>query len=65
MVEGAAERDAAPAATWPCRISGAQPGELPAAVWAFVYFFALLAAYYVLRPIRDEMAIQVGQAGQA
>ena len=63
MAEGAAERGAAPAAaTWLCRISGAQPGELPAVLWAFVYFFALLAAYYVLRPIRDEMAIQVGQA---
>ncbi|MBS0320177.1 MAG: MFS transporter [Proteobacteria bacterium] len=33
-----------------------------AAGWAFVYFFALLAGYYVLRPIRDELAIQGGQA---
>ncbi len=33
-----------------------------AAVWAFVYFFALLAGYYVLRPIRDELAIQGGPA---
>jgi AAA family ATP:ADP antiporter len=39
----------------------ALPHELPAALWSFVYFFALLAGYYVLRPIRDEMAIQVGQ----
>lgn len=43
-----------------CRVSRALPDELPAALWAFVYFFALLAAYYVLRPLRDEMAIQVG-----
>jgi len=42
------------------RLSGARPPELAAALWAFVYFFALLAAYYVLRPIRDEMAMQVG-----
>lgn len=44
------------------RLTGAQPQELAAALWSFTYFFALLAAYYVLRPIRDEMAIQVGQA---
>lgn len=44
------------------RLTGAEPHELAAALWSFVYFFALLAAYYVLRPIRDEMAIQVGQA---
>ncbi len=51
-----------PAAARLRRLSGAAPGELGAALWAFVYFFALMAAYYVLRPIRDEMAMQVGQA---
>jgi AAA family ATP:ADP antiporter len=44
------------------RLTGAAPDERAAALWSFVYFFALLAGYYVLRPIRDEMAIQVGQA---
>ena len=44
------------------RVTRARADELPASLWAFVYFFALLGAYYVLRPIRDEMAIQVGQA---
>src|SRR4029077_19194149 len=43
------------------RLTRARPRELAASLWAFVYFFALLAGYYVLRPIRDEMAIQVGQ----
>jgi AAA family ATP:ADP antiporter len=38
----------------------AKPEELAAARWAFVYFFALLAGYYVLRPIRDEIAMEVG-----
>jgi AAA family ATP:ADP antiporter len=47
---------------WLAKLTRAEPHELAAALWAFVYFFALLAAYYVLRPIRDEMAIQVGQA---
>ena len=43
------------------RLTRARPQELAASLWAFVYFFALLAGYYVLRPIRDEMAIQGGQ----
>jgi ATP:ADP antiporter, AAA family len=43
------------------RLTRASPHELAASLWSFVYFFALLAGYYVLRPIRDEMAIQAGQ----
>lgn len=42
------------------RLSGAKADEVVAALWSFLYFFALLAGYYVLRPIRDEMAMQVG-----
>ncbi|MEO8153983.1 MAG: MFS transporter [Rhizobacter sp.] len=38
----------------------ATPQELAAVLWSFVYFFALLAGYYVLRPIRDEMGLQLG-----
>jgi AAA family ATP:ADP antiporter len=34
-----------------------QPAERPAVFWAFLYFFAVLAGYYVLRPLRDEMGI--------
>ena len=34
--------------------------EWPAFLWSFAYFFFLLCAYYVLRPVRDEMAIQGG-----
>ncbi len=40
----------------------AERHELPALGWAFAYFFLLLAAYYVLRPVRDAMAVQVGSA---
>ena len=43
------------------RFSGAHAAELAASLWSFLCFFSLLAGYYVLRPIRDEMAIQVGQ----
>ncbi len=45
------------------RLLGAEPHELPALGWAFAYFFLLLAAYYVLRPVRDALAVQSG-AGQ-
>jgi AAA family ATP:ADP antiporter len=38
----------------------AAPHELPALAWSFAYFFCLLCGYYVLRPIRDEMAVQAG-----
>jgi AAA family ATP:ADP antiporter len=44
------------------RLLRAEPHELPALAWAFAYFFLLLAAYYVLRPVRDAMAVQVGSA---
>ena len=29
-------------------------------LWSFAYFFCLLAAYYILRPLRDEMGIAGG-----
>lgn len=29
-------------------------------LWAFLYFFCLLCGYYMLRPVRDEMAIEGG-----
>jgi AAA family ATP:ADP antiporter len=37
-----------------------RPGEAPAALWAFTYFFLLLGGYYILRPIREEMGIRGG-----
>ena len=43
-----------------CRALRAEPRELAALAWSFAYFFVLLAAYYVLRPVRDEMAVQAG-----
>jgi len=35
-------------------------GEAVALGWAFVYFFALVGSFYVLRPIREEMGIRGG-----
>src|SRR3974377_833251 len=34
--------------------------ERTAALWSFAYFFTLLAGYYLLRPLRDEMGIAGG-----
>lgn len=38
----------------------ASAGERVAALWSFAYFFVLLASYYVLRPLRDQMGIAGG-----
>lgn len=38
----------------------ATPAERVVALWAFGYFFTLLAGYYVLRPLRDQMGIAGG-----
>ncbi len=46
--------------SWLSRWSKATPEEVPALLWAFAYFFCLLCGYYLLRPVRDEMAIQGG-----
>ena len=42
------------------RVLRAEPGELPAVAWAFAYFFLLLSSYYILRPVRDALAVEVG-----
>jgi AAA family ATP:ADP antiporter len=34
--------------------------EVPVLFWSFLYFFCLLAAYYILRPVRDEMGVLSG-----
>src|SRR3990172_7724511 len=41
-------------------IRSVRPGEGRALGWSFAYFFCLLAGYYVLRPLRDEMGIAGG-----
>ena len=38
----------------------ATPAERLVSLWAFGYFFMLLAGYYVLRPLRDQMGIAGG-----
>ncbi len=45
---------------WLKRVVPATPQERAAALWSFAYFFMLLAGYYVLRPLRDQMGIAGG-----
>jgi len=42
------------------RVVAVRPEEVRALLWSFLYFFTLLASYYVLRPLRDEMGIAGG-----
>ena len=37
-----------------------EAGEARQVAWSFLYFFSLLCGYYILRPVRDEMAIRAG-----
>src|SRR5579872_3734874 len=41
------------------RVIDVRPQEVAALAWAWLYFFSVLSAYYVIRPIRDE----IGAAG--
>jgi AAA family ATP:ADP antiporter len=47
-------------AGWLQRAVPATTQERSAALWSFAYFFTLLAGYYVLRPLRDQMGIAGG-----
>jgi AAA family ATP:ADP antiporter len=42
------------------RVVSVRPGEGRALAWAFLYSFSVLAAWYVLRPIREAFAVEDG-----
>lgn len=42
------------------RVLGIEPDEMVAVTWSFVYFFCILSAYFMLRSVRDAMAIANG-----
>ena len=42
------------------RLIDIRPGEGQALAWSWAYIFSILAAYYVLRPIRDQMGVAGG-----
>ena len=45
------------------RLVNVERGEAAALVTSFVHFFAVLCAYYIIRPVRDEMGVAIGQDG--
>ncbi len=49
-----------PGSPWNDRWLGVSSEELPAVGWAFLYFFCLMAGYYILQPLRDELGISLG-----
>jgi AAA family ATP:ADP antiporter len=56
-----AERgDAERSAGWLGKLAPVRAGETRALLWSFAYFFCLLSAYYILRPLRDEMGVTGG-----
>jgi len=42
------------------RIFGLERHEYVAVTWSFAYFFCVLSSYYIIRPIREEMAVGSG-----
>jgi AAA family ATP:ADP antiporter len=42
------------------RMIDVRPAELSALGWSWSYIFSVLSAYYILRPIRDEMGVAGG-----
>src|SRR6185437_17116225 len=44
------------------RIFGVRPAETKAVLVSFVYFFFLMASYFILRPLRDTMGTVYGVA---
>ena len=42
------------------RILGLKQEEYIAVAWSFVYFFCVLSAYYILRSVRETMAVEGG-----
>lgn len=42
------------------RIVAVEKDEVGPMLWAALYYFLLLAAYFVIRPIRDEMGVEGG-----
>jgi AAA family ATP:ADP antiporter len=52
--------DASPALRLLQRIVTVRPEELKVVLWAWLYIFAVLSSYYIMRPIRDQMGVAGG-----
>ncbi len=42
------------------RVFGLERHEYAAVAWSFLYFFCVLSAYYILRPVREMLGVQSG-----
>ena len=42
------------------RVLGVERHEYVAVAWSFAYFFCVLSSYYILRPVREAMAVGSG-----
>ena len=42
------------------RVFGLEKHEYAAVAWSFAYFFCVLSSYYILRPVREAMAVGSG-----
>ncbi len=42
------------------RVFGPKRHEFVAVAWSFAYFFCVLSSYYIIRPVREEMAVGGG-----
>jgi AAA family ATP:ADP antiporter len=45
------------------RVVAIERDEIAGVLWSFAYFFSVLCAYYIIRPVRDEMGVTVGPKG--
>lgn len=42
------------------KVLGLEQHEYMAVAWSFAYFFCVLSSYYILRPVREQMAVGSG-----
>ena len=42
------------------KVLGLERHEYVAVAWSFAYFFCVLSSYYILRPVREAMAVGSG-----
>ena len=42
------------------RIVAVKPEEMRAVLWCWLYIFAVLSSYYIMRPLRDQMGVAGG-----
>jgi ATP:ADP antiporter, AAA family len=47
--------------SWLRRVVNVEPEEVAALLASFAMFFALLSAYYIVRPVRDEIGVALGK----